>query len=107
MTSSAAEKRELPDIKSANSTVQYAILMTPDSMIIYIEDANRLVRVLVAVKEAVVRPIRQRRVAIAAVTDTLRVNPMTHVGVNRDLVAKLNNPPFEADSTVYAYEEPT
>ena len=81
--------------------------MAPDSMMIYIEDANRLVRVPVAVKEAVVRPTRQRRVAIAVVTDTLRVNPKTHVEVNRDLVAKPNNPPFEADSAKAAYEEPT
>ena len=81
--------------------------MVPDSMMIYIEDANRLVRVLVAVKEAVVRPIHQRRIAIAAVMDTLRVNSKTHAEVNRDLVAKPNNPSFEADSTVYAYEEPT
>ena len=108
MTSRAAEKRELLDIKSANSTVPQSKVIAPDSMMTYIEDANRLVRVLVAVKEAMVRPTHQRRVAIAAVTDTLRMNPKIHAEVCRDLVEKPYNPSFEeADTASAAYEEPT
>ena len=107
-TSDAANKTGLLDVKSASSTVLQTRVMTPDSMIIYIEDANRLVRVLMTVKDAMVRPIHQRRVAIAAVTDILRTNPKTHAEVSRDLVSKPYTPPFEeADTTEAAYEEPT
>ena len=82
--------------------------MAPDSMIIYTEDANRLVRVRVAVKEAVVRPIHKRRVAIAAATDAWRVNPRTHAEVNRDLPARLYSPSFEeTDTAEAAYLVPT
>ena len=77
-------------------------------MMIYTDDAIRLVRVIVAVKEAVVRPVHQRRVAIAAVTDVWRVSPKAHAEVSRDLFAKPYNPSFEeADTAEAAYEEPT
>ena len=59
-----------------------------------------------AVKEAVVRPIHQRRVAIATVTDILRVNANTHPETTRELVAYdllLEN----VDTTEAAYMEPT
>ena len=82
--------------------------MAPDSMMIYTEDANRLVRVRVAVKEAVVRPIHKRRVAIAAVTDAWRVNPRTHAEMNRDHPAKLYSLSFEeTDTAEAAYLVPT
>ena len=48
----------------------------PDSMTINIVDVYRLVRL--AVKEATVRSIHQRRVAIATVTDTLRTMLSIH-----------------------------
>ena len=75
----------------------------------YIEDANRLVpvEVEVAVREAMVRPTHQRRVAIAAVTDTLRVNPRTHAEMMRDLVMEPYTPLFvNADTAEAAYAEP-
>ena len=76
------------DIKSASSTILQTRVMALDSTMIYIEDANRLVQVLVAVKEVVVRPIHQRRAAIAAVTDMLRVNLSAHAEMSRDLIVK-------------------
>ena len=55
--------------------------MAPDSTTTYIERVYRLVGV--DIKEAVVRPIHQRRTTIAVVTDILRVVSSTPVDIMR------------------------
>ena len=74
--------------------------MEPDSTTMYIEDENRLVDV--AVKEAIVRPNLQRRVTIAPVTDTLRVNPKTHADIMREVDTESYNPLFGSANTAEA-----
>ena len=75
--------------------------MAPDSTMTYIENAYRLDRV--DVKEAIFRPIHQRRPAIAMVTDKLRVISSTHADVTRSRTAELPyGPTFGRASKVVA-----
>ena len=71
--------------------------MAPDSTTTYIEDTYRLVRV--AVKEATVRSIHQRRPAIAAVTDKTRLVSNAHADVRREDVTEPYNPSFGSVDT--------
>ena len=68
------------------------VKMVPDSTMTYIENACRLDRV--DVKEAIVRPIHQRRPTIATVTDTLRVILSTHPGITRPGTTEPYGPTF-------------
>ena len=75
--------------------------MAPDSTTTYIVDANRLLGV--AIGEAIVLPIHQRRATIAPVTDTLSVNPDAHADIMREEVTGPYNPSFgSADTGVAA-----
>jgi len=79
--------------------------MAPDSITAYTESAYRLVRV--DVKEAVFRPIHQRRPAIAIVTNKLRVILSTHADIARPGTTEPYWPTLgRADMTVAAYPIP-
>ena len=82
-------------------TVVVTADMAPDSTTTYIEDTYRLVRV--AVKEAIVRSIHQRRPAIATVTDKVRLISNAHADLRREDVTEPYNPSFgSADMGVAA-----
>ena len=72
--------------------VQATAVMAPDSTMRYIEDAYRLVEV--AVKEAIDRPIHQKRATIAPVTEKLRASPNAHPDIMREVVTEPYNPSF-------------
>ena len=74
--------------------------MAPDSTMTYIEDANRLVGV--AVKEAIDRPIHQKRTTIAPVTEKLRANPNAHDDIMREVVTEPYNPSWGSVATAEA-----
>ena len=79
--------------------------MAPDSTTTNIEDTYRLVRV--AVREATVRSIHQRRPAIATVTDTLRLISNAHADVRREDVTEPYSPSLgSADMGEDAYIVP-
>ena len=69
----------------------------PDSMTIYIEVVNRLVEV--SVKEAIVRPIHQRRATIAPVTDAWSVNPNANADIMKEVFTELYTPSYESVDT--------
>ena len=69
----------------------------PDSMTIYIEVVNRLVEV--SVKEAIVRPIHQRRATIAPVTDAWSVNPNANADIMKEVFTELYTPSYEGVGT--------
>jgi len=74
--------------------------MAPDSTTTYIEDANRLVDVVV--NKAIVRPIHQRRATIAPVTDTPRMNPATDPDITREVITEPYNSLFGSADTAEA-----
>jgi hypothetical protein len=86
MTSSPENEAGLLDANSAATVVPATTEMAPDCMMRYIEDANRLVEV--DVKEDIGRPIRQRRATIAPVMDTVRINPIAHPDIMREVVSE-------------------
>ena len=75
--------------------------MAPDWTMRYIEDANRLVEVVVE-ESAIDRPIRQRRTTIAPVTDITRANPNTHPDIMREVVTEPYTPSFGSTDTAEA-----
>ena len=82
---------------NARTLVLAAKATAPDSMTMYIEYANRLVEV--SVKEAIVRPIHQRRATINPVTDTLRTIPNAYPDVMREAVTEPYIPSYASVDT--------
>ena len=92
MTSSPVNATGLLDTNSARTVVLAAKMTAPDSMTMYTEYANRLVED--PVKEAIVRPIHQRRATIAPVTDALRVNTNANADIMREVVTEPYTPSY-------------
>ena len=90
--SSPVNAKGLFHAKSTTTSPLQTAEMAPDPTTRYVEDANRLVDV--AVNEVIVRLINRRRITIAPVIDTLRVNPITPADIMREVVTESDNPSF-------------